>query len=198
MRGHGKSELGTMTFSYELLASDVQKVLRQERADSVIIIGFSAGAIVGYHMAANYPAVVKRLVAMGGTLSTEGYRDEQLPGLRNMKLSDLESYFGDFIKERKEIMVQPERYQELIDKLKTTWFQGDYLAPETATDISCPVLIIGGDRDNYFDVAEFAANFKQIPNAQLAIIPDCDHIGLIFNPEILENVIIPFVSGSDR
>ena len=44
-RGHGKSDIGTMPFSYELFAKDALAVIRHETSEKVDVLGFSDGAV---------------------------------------------------------------------------------------------------------------------------------------------------------
>ena len=60
-------------------------------------------------------------------------------------------------------------------------------------NIKCPVLTIGGDRDDYMPVEKFVRIYHLIPNSQLAIIPNCNHVGLILYPEMLSMTVIPFL-----
>lgn len=192
-RGHGKSEIGDQPFSYRLFAQDAMAVLKQEAADSAIVVGFSAGAITGYYLAANYPKNIKKLVAIAGALTTKDYRPEVLPELRNMNIDSLEKQYPDFIRSRKKLMVEPQRYQELINRLKGTWFQGNYIEPSVATDIQCPVLTVGGDRDDYFAVDNFVSIYKKITRSQLAIIPNANHVDLLRRRSVFIDIIIPFL-----
>jgi pimeloyl-ACP methyl ester carboxylesterase len=193
LRGHGKSELGEEAFSYKLFAEDAMAVLKQEGADSVFVLGFSAGAITGYYLAANYPNNIIKLVSLAGVLNSEAYRPAALSYLKNLTVASLEKMYPDFIAARKKIMVQPERYQEMITRLSKTWVAGSYTAPAKPGDIKCPVLTIGGDRDFYFSVEAFVSVYQQIPGSQLAIIPNADHVTMIQRKMILIDLILPFL-----
>ena len=100
----------------------------------------------------------------------------------------------DFVKSRKALMPEPKKFNDFINKLKESWLQPIYVDKEKAAGIKCPVLIIGGDRDNYIKTEEFLRIYKIIPNSQLAIIPKCGHVGLILNPTMLTNIVIPFLT----
>lgn len=196
LRGHGKSELGNEPLSYRLFAEDALTVLKQEAADSAAVLGFSAGAITGYYLAANFPKQITRLVTLAGVLHSDSYRPEALAYLKQLTVDKLEKMYPDFITSRKKKMAQPERYQELIDKLRATWTAGSYTAPAKPSDIKCSVLVIGGDRDFYFSVDAFASAYKQIPGSQLAVIPNADHVTMIQRKMIFTDVILPFLLGS--
>lgn len=196
LRGHGKSEIGEEPFSYKVFAEDAMAVLKQEAVDSVVVLGFSAGAITGYCLAANYPKTITKLVALAGVLHSNSYRPAALQYLKALKVENLEKQFPELIASRKKIMVQPNRYQELINRLSKTWVAGSYTAPAKPTDIKCPVLTIGGDRDFYFSPAAFVSVYEQIPGSQLAIIPNADHVAMIQSKLILTDLILPFLVNS--
>ncbi len=193
MRGHGKSELGNLPFSYQLFAEDAAAILRKETADSAVVLGFSAGAVTAYYLAAYYPALIRKAVILGGALNIKAYKPEALKELKAMNAAIAEKELPKVVAARKAVMPEPERYGELIEKLKATWFQKIYIPEEKAKAIKCPVLIVGGDRDDYFQVSGFLDAYHIIPHSQLAIIPNCGHVGLILRPEYLQTVILPFL-----
>ncbi len=193
MRGHGKSEIGTQKYSYQLFAEDAMAILKQERVDSVAVVGFSAGAITTYYLAAYHPEIVKMAVAMGGAIDTSGYRAGAIDGLRKYTGDDYEKMLPDLVQARKKLMPTPNSYNELIERLKDSWLQPVYVEEEKVKGIKCPVLTVGGDRDEYMQTEEFVRIYKLIPNSQLAIIPNCNHVGLIFNSKMFSSVVLPFL-----
>ncbi|MBO9684131.1 MAG: alpha/beta hydrolase [Flavisolibacter sp.] len=193
LRGHGKSEIGKEDFSYKLLAEDVMTILKQEAADSALVIGFSAGAITGYYLAANYPKSIKKLVTLAGALDSYHYRPEAVKELQNLNIHTLKKRDPSFIANRQKLMPQPERFGEMINRFKKAWFSGNFIAPAQPNQIQCPVLIIGGDRDFYFPVTSFVSDYKQIKQSQLAIIPQADHVDMIRKPFIITDLILPFL-----
>jgi pimeloyl-ACP methyl ester carboxylesterase len=59
--------------------------------------------------------------------------------------------------------------------------------------MNCPVLIVGGDRDEYMALEHFSRIHQLIPGSQLAIMPNCNHIGLLFYPEMVRLIVLPFL-----
>ena len=199
MRGHGKSELGTKKYSYKLFAEDALAVLRQEKVDSVTIVGFSAGAITAYYLAAYHPEKVKKVVAMAGALDSSAYRKEVWQEFKTRYTGDdFEKMLPELVKERKALMPKPNSYNELIERLRDSWNEPVYVEKEKAAAIKCPVLTVAGDRDEYFKPESFVAIHKLIPNAQLAIIPNCNHVCLILYPEMFSTLVVPFLLTSLR
>jgi pimeloyl-ACP methyl ester carboxylesterase len=194
MRGHGKSELGTKKYSYKLFAEDALAVLGQEKIDSVVVVGFSAGAITAYYLAAYHPEKVTKVVAMAGALDSSAYRQESWNEFKTRYTGDdFEKMLPDVVKERKALMPKPNSYNELIEKLRDSWRQTVYVERQKAAAIRCPVLTVAGDRDEYFKTESFVAIQRLIPGSQLGIIPGCNHVCLILYPEMFTVLIMPFL-----
>jgi pimeloyl-ACP methyl ester carboxylesterase len=194
LRGHGRSEIGIKPISYKLLAEDAVAVLQKETQDSAIVIGFSDGAITAYVLAANFPSHICKVVAMGGGLALSGYSPAGLTWLNNFTPENFEKRNAKFIAERKKLMPQPERWNEFLEKMKAVWTEPVWVAPEKAKEIKCPVLTIGGDRDDFLTTEQFVQTYKAIPNSQLAIIPNAGHTKSMTEPFVFEHIIMPFVT----
>jgi pimeloyl-ACP methyl ester carboxylesterase len=52
--------------------------------------------------------------------------------------------------------------------------------------VTCPALIITGDRDEFIDPTESLELYNTLSNAELLIIPRCDHLGLVRHPMITQ------------
>lgn len=71
-RGHGRSTMGDTTFSYELFASDLTKLMDNLRIQKGSIIGWSDGGITGLIMAMRYPSRVNKLFTYGANYNKSG------------------------------------------------------------------------------------------------------------------------------
>jgi pimeloyl-ACP methyl ester carboxylesterase len=198
MRGHGKSELGKQRLSYEILANDVFRVLAEEKCDKVSLVGFSAGASIAYYFASKFPEKVSKVVGMAGATGKNDFRNPALKELMAMNADSLMARYPSFIKYRISMMAEPERFQELIDNLKGLWFLKQYLPGKGLGEIKAPVLVVGGDSDYYFDVSTYLSIHRKIRNAKLAVIPDCDHVGLITKPGMFKEIILPFLQKKEN
>ena len=190
-RGYGKSEIGTKRYSYELLADDVKAVIQQECQDKATVIGFSDGALIAYVIASKYPERVHKVVAMaGGALGTSGYTQRGLDWLKNFNSDEFEYYRPDF----KNIMPQPERWDDFIVNLKTLWSTEYVLPLDNLRKITCPVLILSGDRDHFGRIERLIEVYKRIPKAQLAMIPNAGHIHVSpRNMTVFNQYVLPFI-----
>jgi pimeloyl-ACP methyl ester carboxylesterase len=170
-RGHGKSEIGRQPFTYQQRAEDAYKLLKHLNISKATVIGFSDGGYSGYKMAAMYPDVVTRLVAMGAGESSKdparepsSYSEEKL-----MKTS------GNYFAGLRKLMPEPKRWNECLGMLNDL-YNNEFVSKETFEKIKCPVLVMAGDKDNYSPVDKVVSSYKQISKATLSIIPGCGHV----------------------
>lgn len=193
-RGHGKSEIGHQLFTYQLMAQDAYAVIKHLSSDSTIVIGFSDGAVIGMNLTLEHPEIVRKLVFAGGNISKEDYRAGVNEDLEKLTGKTMERDYPDFVKDRKKAMPEPERWGEFVDKLKHAWLTQVKVEPSQIKNVKCPVLVVGGDRDQYNTIDNFYKVYKQLSNASLAIIPQSDHIVFYRRPAIMEAIVMPFVN----
>ncbi|WP_184549681.1 alpha/beta fold hydrolase [Mucilaginibacter sp. FT3.2] len=192
-RGHAKSEIGQQLYTYSLMADDAYTVIRHITADSVLLVGFSDGAVIAMGVTINHPEAVKRLVFAGGNISSGAYRPDVMANLKKLSGKSLEKNAPDFVNERKKLMPDTARWDEFVEKLKNAWVNQVGFTDAQIKSIKCPVLIAAGDRDTYNPVASFLSLYKKLAVAQLAIIPNADHIIFYRQPELMEKLVMDFV-----
>jgi pimeloyl-ACP methyl ester carboxylesterase len=195
LRGHGRSGIGQKPYTAKLLAEDVLAVLNKETTDSATVIGFSAGAMIGLYLAAHHPEKIKKLAFLGGGINDKYRPPAALEEMRTQTYADLKKKYPDFFAKREKLMPEPQRAGEWLRQLNAVFAQKEIIPMNQVKAVKCPVLIVGGDRDNYNKVEGFVELYRNIPNAQLAIINKAGHTDLIFNPRIMNNTVIPFLQA---
>jgi pimeloyl-ACP methyl ester carboxylesterase len=131
---------------------------------------------------------------MAGGLNTKGRKPGVLEDMDKMTGKSIEQGAPEFVAERKKTMAQPERFGEVVEKLKERWKKDVYIEEAKAKGIRCPVLIVIGDRDYYSSVEGALEIYRTIPGSSLAVIPNCDHVGLILRPSVFQSTILPFLT----
>ena len=192
-RGHGKSEVGTKPYSYRLFAEDAYSVIKAATKDSVILIGFSDGAISSYILTADHPELVRKEVAIGGgVLGIGDYTDEQKNFWTKLTDESLERAIPGFIAERKKLMPKPQEWGRFLSELQKAWLEPVYIDKAAFKTINCPTLIVAGDHDG--STEQFVSIYKSLPNAQLAIIPGSGHVVMLQKPQLTYDIIHPFIT----
>lgn len=80
-RDHGQSS-HHVPITYQLMADDVQAFTQALHLDTIALVGFSDGAIVGMLVASQHPTLVHKLVLSGGNLTPAGVKLASRVGVR--------------------------------------------------------------------------------------------------------------------
>ena len=64
---------------------------------------------------------------------------------------------------------------------------------EDLKKITAPTLILFGDRDRLFSVDQAVEMYQLIPNAELAVAPNCGHFFGLENPDLFANICLDFL-----
>jgi len=191
-RGHGKSALGSKPLSYKLFAEDTYKVIQQVTIDSVLVVGFSDGADLGYYLAAEHTATVKKMVAIGGNWGADDFTGDDKTFNDNLNAAWFAKNMGQFVDERKKLMPEPQRFDEFVNKLADVWREHVYVTPETIKAIKCPTMIAAGQNDGC-PIEHYTSIYRLLQHGQMAVIPGCDHLVLSCKPKLMEEIIMGFL-----
>lgn len=187
-RGHGKSEIGKAPFTWQQRADDAFQVIRSITQDSVMLLGFSDGGYSAYKLAALHPSLINKLIVIGAADRGKAVQREKSDHNRASLLTSA----GGFFESRLALMPQPDRWDEVLDKLNHL-YNDENLSAETFSKIQCPVLLMSGDRDQYHNVEGMTIVYRNIKNAQLSFIPNCGHVVFFCNFPAVWAAIEPFL-----
>ena len=85
----------------------------------------------------------------------------------------------------------PDYWQSLLQQISGMWYSvQDYSNDQLAT-ISAPTLIFLGDRDELNDLEQNVAAYRHIPHAELAIVPNADHVAA--GEELSNRIVLGFL-----
>ena len=188
-RGHGRSEIGRDPLSYEQKANDMATVMKSITNTPAQIIGFSDGAYTAYKVAAMYPELVDRIVAIGAGTLKKGYFSGE------MKLEDMRKIDPEYIDFEQQIRPEPNRTQEFYDSYMKFW-NGMSVGKEVFSKIKCPVLLMVGDEDDHAPVVTVLEAHQLIPNSRLCVIPKAWHSAFNDNYDVVRPAILQFVTAS--
>lgn len=191
MRGHGRSELGTKPFSDQQQAREAIAILRKVTDQPAMVIGFSHGGRVAYTLAATYPDSVQKLVVIGAGLSRSA---DAIAWGKGLTTEGFDRNNAGFVQARKQLMPDPECWDEFLTKLIAYYSSEASLSDEQVKAIRCPVLVIGGDRDHYNPSTCFAETHARLSNSRLLILPNCGHVDSLQRPVVLREFVMPFVA----
>lgn len=186
-RGHGKSEIGTASITYERKAKDVMAVVNAVTNEKVIVLGFSDGAYTGYKVASMFPNRVNKLIAIGA--------GEQIPGLRKVVFSgEVFNPENEMWQEKRKLMPEPDRLEEFWRNMEN-FYNTMVASKDLFMSIQCPVLVMAGELDQNAPLPTVINAYNMIPNCQLSIIPNTGHVVFMQNFPAVWESLVPFLNN---
>jgi len=185
-RDHGRSADSPGPITYEKMSDDLAALIDHLQLGPVNVLGWSDGGIEGLLLGIRHPEKVKRIVAMAANLnSSEQALYPDVVGLVKSVMNAMAADGGRTPQRRRELKV----IRMLLDE--------PHIEPKALTTITAPTLVMAGDHD-LIRGEHTIAIFQQIPNSQLAILPNATHMAPFEDPGTFNAVAerflrVPFV-----
>lgn len=184
-RGHGKSELKTDSLTYDQITKDWDGLVNHLKLDSINIIGWSDGGIVGLKMGISGKSKIKKIVAMGANLRPDS--------------TAVNSWAVNYLlKSRKMVelkILEQDTTQNWNLRKQRLGLLGDQpnIPVKELSKIKARVLIMAGDEDIIRNKHSLEI-YENIPKAQLCIMPGETHFTPASNPELFNEIVNKFLS----
>jgi esterase len=213
-RGHGQSDWSTdHQYTVEFQADDVTELLAALGCDAVSIIGASLGGWTGYHVAAQFPQLVKKLVvvdvspevvtaALRGGVRASG-ATQKFASLDDALAARITSFRGDseqFVRASAErnIMLMPDgtfswRYDTegmAAGGVGSRDTEGEWRMLER---IAAPTLLVRGAESEILTRALADRVCRTIPDVRLVEVPGAGHPVPIDQPALFLSAVLPFL-----
>ena len=194
LQGHGHTadidrEMTVPGFAEDVVA--LLDVLGIEQAD---LFGFSLGGMTALETALRHPERVGRVVLASVPFQPDGYLDEiRDPALHaGSKRLPTQADFQAMVDAYTAVAPHPEHFQDFMAKCTAAaGFEG--WSADELRGLAVPGLLVVGDTD--FVRVEHAAQMHDlIPDARLAILPDCLHMDLMRRTELLLPMVESFLA----
>jgi pimeloyl-ACP methyl ester carboxylesterase len=182
-------------FSIPLFANAVKHYIQEQALSSVSILGYSMGGYVELYLAKHHPELVEKAI----TLATKFEWDEAIAAkeIKMLQPEVIEQKLPAFAKTLEERHA-PTDWKEVLNKTKDMLLglgkQNALTLADYAT-IQTPVQVLIGDRDKMVSLEETITVYKQLPNAQLGILPATPHPIEQVDAELLAFHIKRFIGG---
>ncbi|MCD8399024.1 alpha/beta fold hydrolase [Tenacibaculum finnmarkense] len=186
-RGQGKSKLKTKKLTYDLMAEDWEELAKHLKLDSVNILGWSDGGIIGLKMGIRNKIKIKKIVTMGVNLrldptAVNKWAIQQVVDMHSQTIKMLKK--GDTSKDwEKELQ---------LDRLL---LNQPNISHADLKKVTAEVLVTIGDRDIIKN--EHAVEiFNNLPKAQLCIMPGANHGIPRNNATFFNEIAFKFLSNT--
>jgi pimeloyl-ACP methyl ester carboxylesterase len=184
LQGHGHTEDIDRPLRLDLLADDVVALMDHlglERAD---IFGYSLGGLVATEVAVQHPERVDRLVLAATHFRPDGYYPEIHDPRQDSPRLPTEADFTEMQQAYAAVAPDPGHFEAFLEKAQPMVADFRGWSDEQLQAITAPTLLVIGDSD--FVRLEHAAIIHDLlPDARLAVLPDCTHMELMRRTDLL-------------
>jgi pimeloyl-ACP methyl ester carboxylesterase len=186
-RGHGKSEIGQEPLTLEQRTNDALNVIDAVTKDQVTIVGFSDGGYTAYNFGAMYPERVSKMIIIGAGELKPGYREFNLTAKQAIEMDK------PFWEQQLKLMPEPNRLEDVFMQVSKC-YSNLTISKDLLSNIKCPVMVVGGDKDQGNPVERVVSAARYIPNHQISIIPNAGHACHNDNFQAFWESIAPFIA----
>lgn len=210
LRGHGRSPKPRGHYRMSQLAADVALLLMRLEARPAHVLGLSLGGAVAQQLAIDHPELVHSLVLVN-TVSrfvTTQWR-QRLLGVRRFASVYLEGMdkVADQVADRLfPLLEQAPVRAEAVTRLASNdpaayraslWAVVRFDVSFLLDLITCPVLVIAGDRDTTLPLEAKRQLAERLPNARFCVLANSGHASPIDQPEEFNRLVLDFLHSVD-
>ena len=187
-RGHGRSDNPSGAMSYRVMADDIAALVRALGLHQSMIAGYSDGGQIALEIGMRYPDLPRCLIAGGASseISDAGRAwVSSVLGAEGSVGVDFEHFEHQHAKWAALLkrIHGPDRWMGLLVQIKRLWTTPFNYTPDDFARVSASTLVMLGERDELASVEEATEVVRQLPNAELSVIPGADH-GAFFAAEV--------------
>ncbi len=158
LAGYGLSDrLEGMVYTASYFVGFLHHFMGNLDLSSVVLAGHSLGGMIALNFTLRFPQKVKHLILVDSA------------GLGKITLR------GRFIAVAAKTVQYLLRRGKSYPSIKSKDFQESLISPERLSNIKAPTLIMWGERDRYFPVAQAYTAHRLLPNSYLHIFEGCGH-----------------------
>lgn len=201
-RGHGRTNNSKGELNYRMMSDDVAAFIQSLGLQKPSIFGNSDGAQIILEMGIRYSELLHSLVLCAGgyTRSSEAYRNAWqnlgIDGSGNVDFDQLGAAIGgstlEVWRKTHASVDNPDRWKHLLQQLAKMWLTPLKYSSEDFQKVRVPVLLMLGDRDQFFPVEENIEMYRMLPFAELVVLPNSDH-GLPYTEvELCTQIVLAF------
>ncbi len=209
LRGHGESDAPLWRYTLDQFADDVRSLLDHLSVPRAVLVGLSMGGYLIFSCYRRFPDRIKALVLADTRAEADKpevltWRFELAQRVYRQGPSAVADEMGPKLLSPTTIATRPdlvEHVRKIILSTQVSGIVGDLMAIAERPDstgllpgITCPTLVVVGDRDVLTTAAENERIAKAIPGAKLEIIPEAGHLSNLEQPELFNKAVETFLA----
>jgi pimeloyl-ACP methyl ester carboxylesterase len=187
-RGHGRSTRDARPYTYEVMGSDVLKVMDQLEINHAPMIGWSDGACIAIVLAKSHPERVKSVFFFGCNMDPSGTKDFNPSPV-------IGRCFSRHEKDYAALSSTPGDFKDFVDAVSQMQkIEPNYSAVDLAS-IRVPVTIVQSEFDEFIKNEHAHYLAKSIPGAKFLSLKSVSHFAPLQRPSEFNATIKLFLSA---
>lgn len=173
--GHGHTDFGEESFSISLFAEQVLQYLEENEIETTAIFGYSMGGYVGMYLAKHFPAKVSKLYTLATKWDwTPKSGAKEAAMLNPTKIKEKVPKFATqqaqlHGEDKWELLMQ--KVAEMLIKMGNV----PEISLQDCAAITIPTRLSVGDKDAMVSMEETILFYRNLPNAELLVMPNTKH-----------------------
>jgi len=173
--GHGNTTLPEADFSIPLFVTSVLHYLNEQQIEKASVFGYSMGGYVAISLAKQFPERINRIITLGTKINwNETEAAKEIAKLQPDIIQAKIPAFAEQLSNRHQAAGWKTVLAQTANLIKDLG-NNQYLSNTEWSGFSTPTILMLGDKDKMVTLEETVALQKQLPNAQLAVLPDTPH-----------------------
>ena len=191
-RGHGDSDKphDIAAYAMELRVADIVCVLNELRVSRAHYFGYSMGGWIGFGMARHAPARLRSLIVGGADAAPRKRVPHPLlePEMMRRGAAGVpELWDAPLPPALRERLLKNDMEAIRASRVDDPGYE------HTLSAIAVPCLVVAGDGDPIYPMAK--AHAEKIPNATFVTISSQNHVGTLFQSDLVVSHIMQFLRG---
>lgn len=156
------------------------------------LAGFSLGGLTALQFAIRHAERLRTLVLVGVDPQPEPRASVARVLMDPERIERQEPAWAAQLERRHGPVQGPGAWRDLMRALHAGMRTETPIAPADLRRVRVPTLVVTGDRDVFVPVDHAVAFYRQLPEAQLCIVPDCGHQAMVLRPRVFGDVAEQF------
>ena len=200
-RAHGKTDNPAGRLNYRTMADDLAAFIQELGLVRPLVCGYSDGGQIALDLAIHHPGLARALVIGAAWYK---FSESYVNGLKSwgferpgeVNFDWLQQTYPSFVRMWKIQHARegdPDYWKSVLLQISDLWQTPLNYTEADFKKIADPVMIIIGDRDGMIPLGDAIEMYQMIPNAELAVLPNADHLGVVMNPGIFIHIVSDFL-----
>ncbi|HEU5103722.1 MAG TPA: alpha/beta hydrolase [Roseiflexaceae bacterium] len=195
LRSHGRTDNpgGGAAMNHRQFARDIIALCRALDIERAAFCGESTGAMLLLSLALSAPTLPAAMILAGGT---HYFGAECVAIQRQMSPDTIDQDWRAYM-QAAHTALGPDHWRSLITAfhdLHAHTREEDFPVADELRGIAAPVLIVHGDRDQFFPIEMPSELYRLLPNAELCVLPNTGHLPPNDRPDWFNDIALDFLT----